>query len=517
MRKGGAMGVTLGGRREQEDAPQWLAVGLVLCLAAFHLARLFNSLADQDLWAYLAFGRRFWQEPGFPWLDRFSYLPVKDVLVYHEWLTGVLFSRIWELVGPAGIQVLKYLAALGALGLAGRAALRRGGGLFAVALALVLVRDLFGFGYSPVRAQVFTYLFFSLTILILEDFRAGRDERHVYILIPVVWLWSNLHGGFPAGIGLIGLYGAAEALSRRPFGVYLKVLAVGLVVTLVNPYGIGLWGFLHGAVVSVVWSEVVEWHSVAALWRVPGYSGLCLLLTVLVGISAVLVAAARRRDLPAILVLGVTAVLAFRHVRHVVLFALAFAVYVPSFLQDLLDRLGQTASSAGAAARQQAWAGMALLGLVACLAGWDLVQARVRGNPLDLRPMSLIESVASRQTFYYPAGGVDYIKARQLTGRVLTDLAWGSYLSWELYPSCLVGVDGRGDVIFPDHIHDAYFRFHYLKDGWRRFLEEYPPDILLLMANWPGRDALVREMGWREAYRDVGCAVYLRAGLAALP
>jgi len=39
------------------------------------LYSLSTTTADPDLWGYLAFGRLFWGQGGFPYLDVFAYVP----------------------------------------------------------------------------------------------------------------------------------------------------------------------------------------------------------------------------------------------------------------------------------------------------------------------------------------------------------------------------------------------------------------------------------------------------------
>ena len=72
---------------------------ILVCLNA-----LAGTVADPDLWGYLAFGRVFWETGRFPYHDLFAYVPTLDVWVYHEWLTGVLFYPVYRALGAAGLQ-----------------------------------------------------------------------------------------------------------------------------------------------------------------------------------------------------------------------------------------------------------------------------------------------------------------------------------------------------------------------------------------------------------------------------
>ena len=70
---------------------------------------------------------------------------------------------------------------------------------------------------TTLRAQVFTYFFFSLWIFILERIRKNRCGP-AWLLPVTMVVWTNVHGGFVVGLGLVVLYIAGELLNgRRPY------------------------------------------------------------------------------------------------------------------------------------------------------------------------------------------------------------------------------------------------------------------------------------------------------------
>ena len=83
-------------------------------------------------------------------------------------------------------------------------------------------------GFSPVRAQVFTYFFSALTLFVLENFRINRGRVTFLFLGLIFAAWANLHGGFVAGLGLIGLYTLGVALARRPFKIINAVPLISM-------------------------------------------------------------------------------------------------------------------------------------------------------------------------------------------------------------------------------------------------------------------------------------------------
>ena len=83
----------------------------------------------------------------------------------------------------------------------------------------------------------------------------------------------------------------------------------------------------------------------------------------------------------------------------------------------------------------------------------------------------------------YPLGAIDYVREHNLTGNMLCEFNWGEYILWNLYPKCLVGMDGRYETVYPAKISREYFDFHSGRDGWRTFLENYPHDMILIKSN----------------------------------
>ena len=149
-----------------------LKAAAVLLLILFIIYCLNTTTADPDLWGYLAFGRLFWGQGQFPYQDVFAYVPTLKPWVYHEWLTGVLFYPLYRTLGAPGLQVLKYALGLATVGAVYLTARRRGADLLPTALLIVFAVSGLRLGYSPVRAQVFTYFCFAIFLYLLEDRQA---------------------------------------------------------------------------------------------------------------------------------------------------------------------------------------------------------------------------------------------------------------------------------------------------------------------------------------------------------
>jgi hypothetical protein len=75
--------------------------------------------------------------------------------------------------------------------------------------------------------QLFSVALFSLLLLLLES-----ESRSIWLAVPLVALWANLHGGVLVGVGLLACYAVFHR--RRA----LPVLAASIVAVFANP---ALW------------------------------------------------------------------------------------------------------------------------------------------------------------------------------------------------------------------------------------------------------------------------------------
>jgi hypothetical protein len=125
--------------------------------------------------------------------------------------------------------------------------------------------------------QLFSVALFSLLLLLLES-----ESRTVWLALPLIAVWGNLHGGVLVGLGLLACY----AVFRRRRA--LPVLAVSVLAVFANPT---LWH--TPAYYENVFRTVVAREG-KGMWGPLGTSGLDIVL--IVAGLLLLAAAARRPD-----------------------------------------------------------------------------------------------------------------------------------------------------------------------------------------------------------------------------
>ena len=151
--------------------------------------------------------------------DGWQNVPVLAELIFH-WLHALLGMR-----GLVLAQVAAALVGFGALvvglrrqGASAATAAAVGFVVLAGALPLVVV----------VRNELFSLALFPLLLLLLEE-ETRRPSRKLWLAVPLVFFWTNLHGSVLLGLGLLGAY----VMTRRPRA--FPVLAASLVAACTTP------------------------------------------------------------------------------------------------------------------------------------------------------------------------------------------------------------------------------------------------------------------------------------------
>lgn len=476
---------------------QFLKILFLISALYFLFVSLFtNPIADYDLWGYLAFGRIFWEKDDFLFHDVFSYTPTKALWVYHEWLTGVCFYPIYKYTGSAGLQLFRYVTVLLTIYLMYLTAIKRGGHWIWGIISLLPASLIISFGYVPVRAQIFTYLFFMTTLFILESVRKDLKWSLLWWLLPIQILWCNFHGGFLSGLGLIFLYGVGEGISQRKAFPFIMIGLIAILGTLVNPYGAQYWLYILQSV-SMPRPEIHEWLSVLGalekkIYEMPVY--------IFILSSAVCFTSyyfRQRQDKTDLIVLATTFYLGFAHIRHSVFFGLVFG----SYLSIIMNEYWELLKMRGFRFANWPWIPPSILTVL-------MISLYVFINPsLNIKAAPSFQLLTPSPS--YPTGAYKWMINNSFHGNILPHFEWGEFLIWYCYPFCRVAMDGRYETVYEDHVSQEYFLFLNGKEGGQYFLNKYPHDMVLIKANTSAERFLLADPVWEKVYTDAVCSVYL--------
>ena len=252
-------------------------VGLLLAIVGLRIG--LDSLHDNSFFTHLATGRLILDSHSIPRTDPYSFTAHGHAWTVQSWGASVIYAAIERAVGLVGIRVL--VGALSALlavlvwkltepaeGLVGR---------LAIAVPAVAI----GAGLWVERPLIFSLVFLAATLFALED---RLDPRW---MLPLFWLWVNIHGSFPLGIAAIVAYGFGRLLDRERPSTELRTFgwAMGGTVLggILSPVGIDLLTFpfqLLGR--REAFAQIVEWQP--PTWHEPAEVFFAVQLAIAVGL-----------------------------------------------------------------------------------------------------------------------------------------------------------------------------------------------------------------------------------------
>jgi hypothetical protein len=234
---------------------------LVIVLGAFAIVFIL-SLHKQlvvDGWMAIVSGRWI-VEHGLPSHDALTVWARGHRWIDQQWLAQLGLYGLWRL---GGVKLVLFVhALLVTSGLAGAALFARLHGATARSVTWIAIPVLIA--YYPVasvmRPQSFAFpLFAAVLWLVLAD--ARHPSRRVFWTLPLLVLWTNLHGSVVLGATLVSLDGLVGMVQqRRPSGRGIALLLAPWACVFASPYGPHLPSYYEKILVGGDFKHfVTEW------------------------------------------------------------------------------------------------------------------------------------------------------------------------------------------------------------------------------------------------------------------
>lgn len=433
---------------------------------------------DPDTWWHLATGRWILDHEVVPRADPFSWTAAGREWIPHEWLSQTILAAVDHVAGPQGLLVLAGLCVGFAFLLLDRALASVAVSDWARAATLALTLYL-SIPLWTLRPHLLTLLFFSIELYVLIGSR-DRIERRLW-LVPLFAVWANLHGGFVAGLLLLGLF-VGEAVVRRPAAAKAQValLMAAVAATLLNPSGIRV--LVHPLTVAQVSEPIHEWAPTDL--RDP--FGIAFALAVF---TPLVVAASThgRSDATLLVSAAVFGALGFGTYKSLSIAALAIA---PAFAVSV-DRLLRVPHVMSAPSSPLRLVQVSVLALALYFAGTTLTrsEAHLRGET------------------EYPRRAAEALDAMP-TGRLMNPYAWGGYLIWRS-PELAVAIDGRNDM-YGERLLEQMLDVEGVRPGWRDFLVDHNVSYVLTRNPSPLAEVLRVDPEWRIGHEDPLATIFVR-------
>jgi hypothetical protein len=473
-----------------------------------------RQLSDPDLWGHVLWGRELLAHGSLPRGNPYSYSAPGYLWLRHEWLSEALMGGLFNLFGPLGLKLLKFACTAGTVCFV-VLAMSETAAPASVQTPILLIVALILLPAMQFRPQLFDFLALSAIIALLSR-HSWRGSAPLWIAIPLVAVWSNLHGGFFVGIGVIGLYGATVLLadvvdgrgSRRGLGIIAiaAAAAASTLCTFLIPPARDTWYTLIRSIMNPMTHYAIEdWKPlIAALTSAPGgsvaqkYFTVVLLFFVAAGATVLL--KPKGGDAPMVAVGALLLASAFAAERNIPIAAIAIA---PVFARHLGLLVRPRDSSASAAsAREVPRAGRFVMEVLIAVVA--IAFARFDGV--------LTPGINANGN---PAHAIEFMKDRELKGNVLAEYRWGQYVIWHGAPGMKVFIDSRYDLAYPPAVVWDWLKFANNLDGGAHTLAAYPHDFVLLAKNSPAVTLMDSRRDWRLIYSDDTARLYAPANSPA--
>ena len=451
---------------------------------------------------------------GIPAKDPFSYTMPSFPFVDHEWLTNFILYMLYSSIGYVGLSVMFATLALLAL------LIDLPKKLLQFSLAPLLLSAAIILPFSGIRPQVITWL--MLSILLNYLFRPEIWKK-VRFFIPIFFtLWANLHGGFAIGIAFLVLNTILSVWQTRKIDlVDLLVTIASIAATLINPYGIRLWG--------EVWMQISDGslHFTIAEW-VPILFRFDLAYLFLATTSLVLMFKYRSKfSLKEKIFFGLLLIMGLSSQRHVPLWIVVGlslsvkAIYILS--EDVKKyRLG---NERFVKVNKFFLIAAFLVFMFQC--GWIFISVK-----------------KISEDNFYPKQAITFIKDHYFAGELFAPYDFGGYLIWKL-PEKKVFVDGRmpswryvGPGKESSYAYRDYNEILFGKEDFKDFFKKYNITTVLWIKPAPQKDSDILKFissfhltllnqifnlqeskifvqkleneGWKQLYQDQIAVIYQR-------
>lgn len=456
---------------------------------------MLRTPADADMWWHLSAGRAMWERGeilrqdifsyprgGEPWTNAFW---ISDLMMYGLQAAGDFFAiTIWTSFMAFLTMAVVYKHAKSPL---------------PIRVSVVILATLVAAPLWTPRPQLVS--FFLLAVL---DYFLSRNNESLnkpfWLLLPLLALWPNFHGGFIFGYLLLIAFVAGKLLEPlirqmddwrthlkklgRVVGfAFLGAFAVGL-----NPNGLAIWKLPFYTVdVSLA---IQEWHS-PDFHRIDLHPILWLFFLVMVALGF----SSKKISLFDLFKTLGFAYMTFYSQRSMPLFAVVAAPVAARYLAAAWEDWKSAPIGLWLSSLQSNSANKPLSSRLTKVINLTLVSLIFAAALFRAFTVSLPMMVY--QTFPKPA--VTLIKENHPPGQMFNSYNWGGYLTWDLgeYP---VFIDGRADL-YGDEMIGQWWQIINATDEGVVLLDQWDINFVLLEPHWPIVKVLQDE-GWQVLFKD---------------
>ena len=259
----------------EDKMPEWFRTTWPATLFTFVCGLFFviyNVLAiyHTDIWSHISYGEIIWTAKSIPETEPLMPLSSGVRFVDTAWLSQILLYQLHNWQGVAGLQFFHGGCITLSVGLLVWLIYSRSRNVPMTIIGVVLLYWIQRLQFAIIRPQLAGLVCFTILFVLLNARRWTRWHLAAVSLLFVCW--ANLHGSFVVGLALIAACcaGSGIDLLRRTdkisaifmgkkFRRFLAVLELGILGTLLNPYGLAIYGNVLTFSSNPNLADILDW------------------------------------------------------------------------------------------------------------------------------------------------------------------------------------------------------------------------------------------------------------------
>jgi hypothetical protein len=464
----------------------WAALAILLPVVGACIA----NLSSVDLAYHLRAGSEILDGAGIPTHDTFTFTAASEPWLDQQWGAQVILAGAYRIGGWTGLVVLRALLVGLLFGLVFAACRLRGTDLRRAAW-LTLGAFVVSAVALGLRPQLLGMALLALTLLIVTG--RQRWPRALWLVVPIVAVWANMHGSFFLGPVVVGLAWLEDLHDRRSAAWQtLAAACLAALAAFINPFGAAVWGYALGlSTNALVTARITEWQP-TSLRTVPGM--------LFFGSALVVVALLARRpqavSWPILAWLAVFFAIGAYAIRGVAWWPVGAAVAVAALIAR--PEPAPVVRAARGMGRVNAVIVAALvIACVVLLPPWRPI------DPGLLAPDGVVGNA--------PPGVTTALREiASPSDRVFNPQPWGSWFEFAV-PKATYAIDSRIEL-FPASIWDDYETVVGGNDGWQAIVDRWGVTIFIVPADDDAFLSRLTRVGWRAVHRDADGVVLVSSG-----
>lgn len=447
-----------------------------------------KQLCDPDMFWHIQTGEYIIKNLTVPHSDVFSYYGIENNLYWtaHEWLSDVIFYFMYSLGGYKLLRLFPtFILGIISLIIFMNTKDTKKDNIFTYISYFVVLFTLAIF--SEVRPHMFSFLLFTIEIIILNNFKKTDKVKPLYFIPLLGILWSNLHGGSSALILVVIFFYIlfsiinikinkveTEFLSKTKIKHLIIVLLLTMIGLCINPYGYKMLLYpITNMLDTTMLSSIVEWQS--PNFHTPeGIVIYCIIMY----ITCILILHPKKISLLEITFYGAFIYLSLKSIRQIsycVIALLPIILYRPlDFIKINKDDTKNVMNFI----------------VVALTSIFIIFFSTVQLNKSDLDLQLYPSDMAMSK--------IEELKPN----RMLNDYDWGGYFIKEFSDTDIKPfIDGRADIYSKVTMND-YSKLYYLIPGWEDIIQKYDFDTIIMKPDSVLTNELLKTSNWELYFED---------------